>query len=57
MKYTLYSNYGIVAEGDNKEKLIKKCRQLKIAGTVVDDRSGDIIFENKIQQMINNGRA
>ena len=54
MRYTLYSNYGIVAEGNNKAKLIKKCRQLNIAGTVVDDKVGGIIFENEIQRQINN---
>ena len=55
-KYTLYSNYGIEAESNNKQALINRCRKMKTAGTVVD-YMGNILFENQKQRDINNGRA
>lgn len=53
-RYTLYENSGdIIATGNNKAELIKKCRSLKNRATVEDEVIGGIIFENKAQKKVN----
>lgn len=53
-RYTLYENSGdIIATGNNKAELIKKCRSLKNRATVEDEIIGGIIFENKAQRAFN----
>ena len=53
-RYTLYENSGdIIATGNNKAELIKKCRSLKTRATVEDETIGGIIFENKAQKRVN----
>lgn len=53
-RYTLYENSGdIIATGNNKSELIKKCRGLKNRATVEDEVIGGIVFENKAQKKVN----
>lgn len=54
-KYTLYEgSYDIVATGNNKRKLIEKCRKMEVRATVYDEYAGEIIYENKAQREENN---
>lgn len=54
MKYTLYTNDGIIFEGNNKAEIIKKCNKLNVPATVEDNNFKGIIYENKHQRVINN---
>lgn len=49
-------NGDIYSESNNKAKLIAEARNLSIPATVVDDRCKGIIYENKAQRRINNGK-
>ena len=57
-EYTLYIgnlyNGDIEATGTNKSTLIAYARKLTRPATVIDDNTGNIIFENKAQRAINN---
>lgn len=58
--YTLYTgnlyNGSIEAEGTNKAVLIATARKLSKSATLIDDLTGNILFENKAQRQINNAR-
>ena len=58
--YTLYAgnlyNGDIEAEGTNKAVLIATARKLAKPATLIDDITGNILFENKAQHQINNAR-
>lgn len=49
----LYNGY-IEAVGTNKAALVAHARQLTAPATVVEDNTGNIIFENKAQRAITN---
>lgn len=56
-KYTLYGEGGdILREGNNKRWMVSFCSGLQQPGTIVDERNGGIIYENKAQRDINNGK-
>lgn len=58
--YTLYTgnlyNGDIEAEGTNKAVLIATARKLSKSATLIDDITGNILFENKAQRQINNAQ-
>lgn len=58
--YTLYTgnlyNGDIEAEGTNKAVLIAIARKLSKPATLIDDLTGNILFENKAQRQLNNAR-
>lgn len=58
--YTLYTgnlyNGDIEAEGTNKAVLIATARKLSKPATLIDDITGNILFENKAQRQINNAQ-
>jgi len=59
-EYTLYTgnlrNGDIEALGTNKTALIAHARKLTIPATLIEDNTGNIVFENKAQRAINNAR-
>jgi hypothetical protein len=58
--YTLYTgnlyNGDIEAEGTNKAVLIATARKVSKPATLIDNITGNILFENKAQRQLNNAQ-